>query len=119
MKRILLIDDDLDIQKLYLKKLANEGFEVHLAASSIEGLQALNEKKPDLILLDIMLPGKMNGFDLLERIKKDHKFKKIPVIVITSLDTERNMALKAGADDYMIKNRIKLNEFIEKIKKMA
>ena len=115
-KRILLVEDDLDIQRVYSEKLKVEGYEVHLAVDVPHGLQQIEEVKPDIVLLDIMLPGKMNGFEMLQYIKTDDRYKQIPVIVMTNLDTEREEALKVGAADYLIKANTELSVLTEKIK---
>jgi len=115
-KRILLVEDDLDIQRVYSEKLKVEGYEVHLAVDVPHGLQQIEEVKPDIVLLDIMLPGKMNGFEMLQYIKTDERYKQIPVIVMTNLDTEREEALKVGATDYLIKANTELSVLTEKIK---
>lgn len=119
MAKILLIEDDLDIQRIYSEKLKIDGHEVILSLNATIGLQYLKTEKPDLILLDIMLPGKMNGFELLEIIKKDSSLSKIPVIVLTNLDTEKEQAMKIGADDYLIKANTSLDDLLKKVKAHA
>lgn len=116
-KKILLIEDDIDIQKIYSSKLLSFGFEVLLASSSEQAFNLAIQEKPDLVFLDIMLPGKMNGFELLERLKENEETKKIPVVVITNLDTERQQALKIGATDYLIKANTDLNQIVEMAQK--
>jgi two-component system, OmpR family, alkaline phosphatase synthesis response regulator PhoP len=118
-KRVLLIEDDLDLQRIYSEKLGNKGFIVDLAVDATQGLTAIKNIKPNLILLDIMLPGTMNGFELLKKIKSEDQIKNIPVIVITNLDTESEEAFKLGASDYFIKANTELNEVVEKVKKHA
>lgn len=118
-KTILLVEDDLDIQRVYSEKLKLEGFEVILAIDVPHALQSLEETRPDIILLDIMLPGKMNGFEMLEHIKADHRYKDIPVICLTNLDTERDQALKVGAVDYLIKANTDLSVLVNLINKYA
>ena len=115
-KTILFIEDDLDIQRLYSMKLDAAGFKVLLSVDAEQGLTQLKKQKPDLILLDIMLPGKMNGFEFLKTIKEDESLKKIPVVVLTNLDTEKEEALNLGAVDYIIKANINLNDIVEKVK---
>ncbi|OGM26323.1 hypothetical protein A2962_05210 [Candidatus Woesebacteria bacterium RIFCSPLOWO2_01_FULL_39_61] len=117
MKSILLVEDDLDIQTIYSQKLELEGYKVLLASDAHQGLSILKSDHQDLILLDIMLPGKINGFEFLEYIKKDEKLKNIPIIVLTNLDTEKESALRLGARDYLIKANTNLNEIVAKVKK--
>lgn len=116
-KTILLLEDDLDLQRIYSTTLSHHGFEVLLAADTSQALNLLNEKKPNLILLDIMLPGKMNGLEFLERIKVYEDLKNIPVIVITNLDTQKESALKVGAADYLVKANLDLHSLVEKVNK--
>ena len=118
-KKVLLVEDDIDIQRVYNEKLTLEGFEVILAADSLTGFTQAKDVKPSIILLDIMLPGKMNGFDLLEKLKKDTSTSSIPVIVLTNLDTEKQSALKVGASDYLIKAQTELDTLVAKVKKFA
>lgn len=117
MKRVLIIEDDIDVQKIYSQKLENSGYKVVLASDAIKAHQLIKDFKPHIIILDIMLPGKMNGFEFLESIKGDKAYKKIPVIVLTNLDTEKANALKVGANDYLIKASTDLNEIVAKVKK--
>jgi DNA-binding response OmpR family regulator len=119
MKKILLIEDDLDLQRVYSQKLEHEGFQVVLAQDATQGLYSAKSDKPNLILLDIMLPGKMNGFELLETFKKDNELKKIPVIVLTNLDTEKSIAEKIGATDYLVKANTDLDALVEEVKGKA
>lgn len=116
-KTVLLVEDDLDIQRVYSEKLTLEGFEVVLAIDVPHALKTLEENRPDIILLDIMLPGSMNGFEMLEHIKGDHKYKNIPVICLTNLDTEKDQALKVGAVDYLIKSDTDLSVLVDLIHK--
>lgn len=114
-KKILLIEDDLDIQKMYEDKLTFEGYEVLTSADGKEGLLLAKKNHPNLILLDIMLPKGMNGFDVLEEIKKDKDLQDIPVIVLTNLDSEADVAEDVGADDYLVKANTELKHLISKI----
>ena len=115
-KTILLIEDDLDIQRIYSMKLDQAGFKVHLCVDAAQGLTQLKKEKPDLLLLDIMLPGKMNGFELLKAIKEDGALKSIPVVVLTNLDTEKQEASSLGAVDYIIKANTNIDQIVEKVK---
>ncbi len=116
-KKVLLIEDDLDIQRIYSEKLTNKGFDVTLAVDATHGLTLAKNDRPNIVLLDIMLPGEMNGFELLEILKKDEDLHSVPVIVLTNLDTEKDQALKVGANDYLIKANISLDELVDKVNK--
>ena len=103
MKKILVVDDDPDLQKLYSEKLTTSGYQVLLAPDVTQGLYLAQNEKPDLILLDIMLPQGPNGFDLYEQLQKDDALKDIPVIMLTNLDSEKETAEQMGITDYIIK----------------
>src|SRR3989338_11286440 len=88
MKKILVVEDDVSLLKAYREMFKPEEFQMIEASNGQDGIARVNEEKPDVILLDIMLPGCMNGFDVLEQLKKNSATKQIPVIVTTNLDTE-------------------------------
>jgi len=110
MAKILLIEDDIDILKVYSEKLKLNKHKLVSVNNAEDGLEMISKDKPDLIILDIMLPGKMNGFDLLEEIKGNEATKGIPVIVLTNIDTERETALEIGANEYLVKANTKPSE---------
>lgn len=116
MAIILIVEDDINLQKIYTEKLKLEGFEVTSTASGKEGLTSVKDKKPDLILLDIMLGGNFNGFDFLELLKKDESAKKIPVIVLTNLDSEEKVARDIGASEYLVKANTGIDELVNKVR---
>lgn len=118
MAAILLIEDDKLLQELYKGKLADEGYEVMLAADGKKGLSLIKSQKFDLILLDIMLPGGINGFDVLESLKKDKTQQDIPVIVLTNLESEEKVAREIGATDYFIKAKVTPNQIVDRIKEI-
>ena len=115
MKKILLVEDDLDIQNIYGDLLRNKGYQVTGATNGNQGLHIIKTEKPDLVLLDIMLPGGINGFDILEQLKKDEDLKNIPVIILTNLETEKKVANKIGVTDYLIKANVGLNQLVERV----
>ena len=116
-KSILLVEDDVFLAELYATKLNLEGFEISLATDGEKGLKMIKEKKPDLILLDIILP-KMDGFEILKIIKANKILKRIPVILLTNLSQkdEVKRGLELGADDYLIKAHFMPSEVVKKIK---
>lgn len=116
MPTILLIEDDSLLQGLYKGKLEDEGFGVVVAGDGKGGLALVRSRRFDLILLDIMLPGGINGFDVLETLKKDPVFSQIPVIVLTNLDSEEKVAREIGAVAYFKKTKVTPAKIIEKIK---
>lgn len=118
MKKILVIEDDGEVQKVYKDLFDEEGYVTIPAYTAPKGLELAASEKPDLIILDIMLPGGKNGFDVLEEIKGTEDLKKIPVLVLTNMDSERNVALMIGATDYMVKSDTAIDELKEKVKKL-
>jgi two-component system phosphate regulon response regulator PhoB len=115
-KEILVVEDNINLRKLIVEKLENEGFVTSVAETVQHARQVVKDSKPDLILLDIMLPGGMNGFDFLEEIKRNPALKTIPVIVLTNLSTEDKTAMEIGATDYIVKSNISLEEVALKVK---
>jgi len=115
-KTILIIEDDKFLRELIAKKLTDAGYDSSEAADGEEGLKKIKEEKPDLILLDLILPG-IDGFEVLSRTREDPALTSIPVIILSNLgqkdDVERG--LKLGAIDYLIKAHFTPNEIIEKI----
>jgi len=118
--KILLVEDDPMVVRMYQRKLELEGFKVSLAFNGEEGLAALKKEKPDFILLDIMMP-KMNGIEMLKMMKKDRETKDIPVVMLTNLGDKPEDVQKCkelGAEDYWVKANVSLKEVVEKIKKI-
>lgn len=114
-----MIEDDLQLQSLYREALASEHMTLVGATTGKEGLEKVLEDLPDLILLDIMLPGGMNGFDVAEQIKKDLKLRAIPIIVLTNLDSEQKSAEEIGANDYLVKSNTSIEQVVTKIKALV
>jgi len=116
--KILIIEDDQRINKVYTAKLLIEGIEVSTALDGEEGLRRIYNEKPDLILLDLMLPKK-SGFEILKEIKKDEKIKDIPVLILSNLAQEKEIeeGLALGAQDYLVKTNYSIQQVMERIKK--
>lgn len=114
MKSILLIEDDKSQQNI-LKELFQERYVVLTENSAIDGWNSICKNHPDLVILDIMLPGGMNGFDVLENIKKDAQLSAIPVLVFTNLDTEGEVSRKIGVADYFVKSNTSIQKIVEKV----
>ncbi|MCD6277577.1 response regulator [candidate division WOR-3 bacterium] len=104
MEKILAIDDEEDILNLIRDILTAEGFEVETALSAEYGITLLERYTPDLVLLDLMLPG-MDGWEFLKIIKSDERFKDVPVILLTCRGELRDkiLGLESGAADYITK----------------
>ncbi len=103
-KRILLIEDEEDIAALIKLQAEGSGYKLHVEVDGINGYRAVEREKPDLVLLDIMLPGQ-NGFDVCRKIKTNPELKNIPVIILTAKGEELDvvLGLELGADDYVAK----------------
>lgn len=119
MRKILLIEDDPFLIDIYQTKLKEKNFEVFLAENGKEVFDILKEKKPDLILLDIVLPY-IDGWEVLKKIKNDPKFKDIKVIIMSNLSQKQEIekGLKLGAEKYLIKAHYTPSEVIEEIEKI-
>lgn len=118
-KKILFIEDERSLHKTFFELLTQEGYELISAYDGEEGTKLAKEKRPDLILLDLILPKK-HGLVVLEEIKKDPNTKDIPVIVLTNLEDIETLerALNLGATTYLVKAEYSLDEVLEKIKKV-
>jgi len=114
--KILLMEDDEQLQQSYHRLFTTEGYQIFQAFTGEQGLQIAKQEKPDIILLDIMLKGGINGFDVLEQLKKDRDLFNIPVLMLTNLDSERKLALSIGAVDYLVKANTSIDILLEKVK---
>lgn len=122
LKTILFVEDEPALQKTFGEILKQEGYEMISALDGEIGLRLANPpaggKKPDLILLDLILP-KINGFDVLKKLKEEEATKNIPVIVLTNLEGvgDVDRAIEMGATTYLVKANYSLEEVVKKIKK--
>jgi len=118
-KTILFIEDESALQKTFGEILKQEGYEMISALDGEIGLRLAGTKKPDLILLDLILP-KIHGFEVLKKLKQAEETKNIPVIILTNLEGMKDvdMALETGAATYLVKAQYSLEEILEKIKKV-
>ncbi len=113
----MIVEDDEHISKVYEIKLAKEGIESSLAKDGEEAVAKITSEKPDLIILDLMIPKK-DGFEVLEEIKKNPDTAGIPVIVLSNLgqQTDQDRALHLGANEYLVKVDNPIQEVINKVK---
>ncbi|MBZ9569860.1 response regulator [Patescibacteria group bacterium] len=118
MKRIVFIEDEPALQKILGEALSKEGYEVIAALDGEAGLRLVETKKPDLVLLDLILP-KIDGFEVLRRIKEDPETREIPIIILTNLERMEDVdrVSELGAITYLVKDNYTLEEVVEKIKK--
>lgn len=117
-KKILIIEDDFFVRDLYDRELTRDGFKISTAEDGAEGLLKAVEEKPDLILLDIMLP-KMSGLDVLKKVKEKEGVKEIPVVLLTNLgqDNVIREGFSLGAVGYLIKAAYTPSQIIDEVKK--
>jgi len=117
--RVLIVEDDPFLRSIYSTKFKGQGYEVILAENGEAGLNLSSKEKPDIILLDIMMP-KIDGFRFLEKIKKKKEEAKIPIILLTNLSQKKDIdkGLAMGADDYLVKAHFMPSEVVEKIEKL-
>lgn len=117
--KILIIEDTVSFSQMYVSKLESCGFEALVCQDGEKGFSVGCKEKPDLILLDIILP-KLDGFAVLRLLKENSQTKNIPVILLTCLSQKSDIekGLKLGAEDYLIKDQFSPQEVINKIKKI-
>jgi len=116
-KKVMIVEDDEHISKVYEIKLAKEGVETSLARDGEEAVVKITAEKPAIILLDLMLPKK-DGFWVLEQIKKNPELASIPVIVLSNLgqQSDQDRALALGANEYLVKVNYPIQEVVNKVK---
>jgi DNA-binding response OmpR family regulator len=116
-KKVLIVEDDKALRNVLKDKLNNENFSVLVANDGKEGLSVAEKKKPDLILLDIIMP-KMNGLEMLKKLREDRWGKTVPILLLTNDSNPEHMreTLKVDASDYLIKSDWNLEDIIKKIK---
>lgn len=118
-KKVLIVEDEVALLEVLVDKFNSEpGFEVLTAKNGEEGLKLALSKKPDLILLDIIMPV-MDGMTMMQQLQKEEEGKKIPIIVLTNLGAaeDAEQAVKEGAYDFLIKAEWKLDDVVGKVKK--
>jgi CheY-like chemotaxis protein len=116
-ERILIVDDTEFYQRAYQNKLLSAGYLTRVANNGVEALKALTVEKPDLILLDLMMPI-MDGFKVLQAVRANPDLQGVPVIVFSAkgASDEISKALEAGANDFLVKATTTPNKVIERIK---
>ncbi|KKS82425.1 MAG: ATP-binding region ATPase domain protein [Candidatus Gottesmanbacteria bacterium GW2011_GWC1_43_10] len=99
MKKVLVIEDDVNLQEVYQEFLATEKLSVFIASTGQLGMQMARSEQPHLIILDIMLPGAINGLEVLKKLKEESDLKQIPVLVLTNLSTARKQKARLWSSD--------------------
>lgn len=118
MKKILFIEDESALQKTFGDILRQNNYKMVSALDGETGLRLAKSEKPDLILLDLILP-KLDGFEVLKKLREDSETKETPVIILTNLEgmKEINQAVELGATTYLVKTQYTIGEVIKKVKK--
>ena len=119
MSKILLVEDDTLFVKMYQKKFSHEGLELEAAFDGEEAIEKIKSTKPNLIILDLMLP-KMAGSDVLKKIREDSETEKIPVIILTNLSTsedEVNRCIQLGVKETLLKTDVTPDKVVALVRK--
>lgn len=118
-KKILLVEDDDALANVYMMRLEVEGFEAKRVADGEQALAIAREYRPDLILLDIMMP-KVSGFDALDILRNTPETGNVKIIVLTALSQEndRKRAEDLGADDFLVKSQVVIADVIDRIRRL-
>lgn len=116
-KKILLVEDDKGLAAVYITRLEAEGFSVKHVPNGEDALSNALEFKPDLILLDVMMP-KISGFDVLDILRNTPETNNIRIVMLTALSQESDMekAKSLGVDDYLVKSQVVIADVVERIK---
>jgi len=119
MAKVLIVEDDPLMSRMYQKIFTFEGYEVNMAGDGQEGLDKARSDKPTIILMDIMMP-KMNGLEALEKLKADPETKTIPVIMLTNLAGQQDAenALSKGAIKYIVKSEYEPKQVTNMVKEI-
>jgi len=117
MKKVLLIEDEVNLQKTIGEVLRQEGFELIEAADGEAGINLAKSEKPDIVLVDLILPKK-NGFEVIEELKRDPETENIKIIVLTNLGSSADVekALELGATTYLVKANYALEDIVKKVR---
>lgn len=123
MHRVLIVEDQADIRKLIRMTLEFEAYEIHEASDGAFGLSLVRAVKPDLVLLDVMMPGELDGLQACQAIKQDAATRHTKVVLLTarSQARDREAGLQAGADEYLVKpfSPLQLIDTIERLLQAA
>lgn len=115
--KILLVEDDLGLATVYQQRLEAEGFSIRHVPNGEDALSAAIEYKPDLILLDVMMP-KISGFDVLDILRNTPETTNVKVVMLTALSQpkDKDKATSLGADDYLVKSQVVIADVVDRIK---
>ena len=118
--KILMIEEDKFLRKIYRDKFSRLDFDFFEATTGEEGLNKVIYEKPDIVILDLMLPKK-NGFDVLIDIKRNKNTQAIPVFILSNLgqESDKKRGISLGAEEYLVKTEVSLSEVVEKVKEQV
>ncbi|PID31020.1 hypothetical protein CSA80_00160 [Candidatus Saccharibacteria bacterium] len=116
-KKILLVEDDDALANTYLVRLQAEGFDIRRVANGEDALAVAREYKPDLVVLDAMMP-KVSGFDVLDILRNTPETANLKVVMLTALsqESDKQRAQGLGVDDYMVKSQVVMSDVVDRIK---
>ncbi len=116
-KKILLVEDDDALANVYLMRLKAEGFNVYRVANGEDALAAAKDHKPDLVLLDAMMP-KVSGFDVLDILRNTPETANLKIVMLTALsqESDKERAQGLGVDDYLVKSQVVITDVIDRVK---
>ena len=116
-KKILLVEDDEALAQVYTSRLKIEGFDTHWVSNGEEALSETIKYKPDLILLDVMMP-KISGFDVLDILRNTQETRDIRVIMLTALSQpkDKERAETLGVNDYLVKSQVVIGDVVERVR---
>lgn len=115
-KKILIIEDDTTLIQVYKEMFKADEYQISGVTTARQGLELILTDRPDVVILDLMLPGGMNGFDVLEKIESNPSTKKIPVIILTNLDSEEKVAKLIGAKKYLVKANTTKDQIVKAVR---
>lgn len=120
MKKVMIIEDDKFLSSLIKTRLEKEGFFVIQAFDGEEATELLRQDRPDLIVMDLVMP-KMNGFEVLQTISITPQLEKVPVVILSNLaqDSDIEKARELGAKEYFVKVKISIDDLLKKIKELT
>lgn len=119
MAKILIVEDDFFISEIYTRSLKKAGFEVDNAATGTQAVERIALGKPDVVLLDIMLPD-FDGFEVLQRVNKEQLQVRMPIIVVSNLSDDESIskATNLGVQDYMVKSNVTPKDIVARVKEI-
>ena len=117
-KKVLLVEDDDSLASVYLTRFEAEGFNVKRVSNGEDALAATIEFRPDIILLDVMMP-KVSGFDVLDILRNTPETANVKVVMLTALsqETDKQKASELGVDDYLVKSQVVISDVVERVKR--